>query len=151
MSCSYHSYCLPLTTPPRSRRAGDALPPPPSPQPASTSLVADTTRVCPPQSASTWLTTLQHLYPLSTLEHAFSTAFSTIDAAPGSPFTSYVSSQPASLSSIFADEALPCTAYLDAAESTSSTAVDTVNLPIPRSLMTSTWLTHPYVHLSALE
>jgi hypothetical protein len=106
MSCSYHSYCLTLTTPPRSRRAGDALPLPPSPPPASTSLVADTTQVHPPQSASTWLTTLQHLYPLSTLEHAFSTAFSTIDAASGSPSTSYVSSQPASLSSIFADEAL---------------------------------------------
>ena len=63
---------------PRSRRAGDALRPPPSLQLAS---VADTTRVRP-QSASTWLTTLQRLYPLSTLEHAFSTAFSTIDAAP---------------------------------------------------------------------
>ena len=29
-----------------------------------------------------WLTTLQRLYPLSTLEHVFLTAFSTIDAAP---------------------------------------------------------------------
>ena len=46
---------------------------------------------------------------------------------------------------------LSYTAYLDAAESASSTAVDTVNLPLLCSLMSLTWLTHPYVHLSSLE
>ena len=101
----------------------------------------------------------QHLYLLSMyvtwLKHA-STAFSTMDVVLCLPplrivlwvvhlFRTFL------LNQLPPSRVLMTSPYsLDAAESTSSTAVDTVS-PLPRYFMISTWLTHPHVYLGRVR